>query len=106
MPEKITREVFEHLVDLAALELSEEESVYLLDQLNNQLSSIEELSLIEVEDSVLPAAHGVPYSTELSAGVRKDVIKKFPFPDDILAGAPEVEDRYFIVPGVKHEDLD
>jgi Asp-tRNA(Asn)/Glu-tRNA(Gln) amidotransferase C subunit len=38
MPEKITREVFEHLVDLAALELSEEESVYLLDQLNKQLT--------------------------------------------------------------------
>ena len=106
MPEKITKEVFDHLVDLAALELTEDEAEYLLDQLNNQLSSIKELSQIQVDDNVLPAAHGVPYTSELSAGVRKDEIKKFPFPDDILKGAPHEEDRYFIVPGVKHEDLD
>jgi len=106
MPEKISKEVFEHLVDLAAMELSEEEAEYLLGQLNNQLSSIKELSQIEVDDTVQPAAHGVPYSSELSSGVRRDEIKKFPFPDDILKGAPQIEDRYFIVPGVKHEDLD
>ncbi len=106
MPDKITKEVFDHLVDLAAMELTEEESEYLLAQLNNQLSSIEELSQIDVDDSVQAAAHGVPFSRELSAGVRKDEIKKFPFPDDILKGAPQTEERYFIVPGIKHEDLD
>lgn len=106
MPEKITKEVFDHLVNLAAMELTEEEAEYLLDQLINQLSSIKELSQITVDDSIKPAAHGVPYNSEISAGVRKDIIKKFPFPDDILKGAPQEEDRYFIVPGVQHEDLD
>lgn len=106
MPEKITKEVFEHLVNLAAMELTEDEAEYIMEQLNNQLSSIDELSQIKVEESVQPAAHGVPYSNNLSAGVREDVVNKFPNPDDILAGAPRVEDRYFIVPGVKHENLD
>jgi aspartyl/glutamyl-tRNA(Asn/Gln) amidotransferase C subunit len=88
------------------MELSDEESDYLLEQLNIQLTSIEELAQIDVNDSVKTAAHGVPYSSELSAGVRKDEVEKFPYPDDILEIAPHSEERYFIVPGVKHEDLD
>ncbi len=106
MSEMITRELFEHLVDLAALELTEDEAEYLLAQLNNQLSSIKELSQIDVDESVQPAAHGVPYSIELSSGLRKDEINKFAFSDDILGQAPEVNDGYFVVPGVKHEELD
>lgn len=106
MVEKISKEVFEHLVELAAMKLGEDEAVYLLEQLNKQLTSIEELAQIEIDDSVEPAAHGVPFSSELSGGLRPDVIGKFPSPDLILEQAPELIDRYFVVPDTNHEDLD
>ena len=44
LPEKITREMFDKLVSLAALELDEEESEYLRTELNHQLAAVKELS--------------------------------------------------------------
>lgn len=106
MTEKITKEIFDHMVELAALELDEAEAQYLRKELNNQLLAIEELSAIPLPDDIEPAAHGVPYPENLSAPIREDIHKKFADPDAILAGAPEIEDRYFIVPDIQHEDLD
>ena len=51
MPEEITREIFDHLVDLAALEMDEEEADYLRKELNNQLNAIHELEAIEFDPS-------------------------------------------------------
>jgi len=47
VPEEITREIFDYLVDLAALEMDDEEAVYLRNELNNQLDAIRELEAIE-----------------------------------------------------------
>lgn len=106
MTDQITREVFDHLVELAALELTEEEAEYLRGELNKQLTVIEELAAIPIDEGVEPAAHGVPYTPGISAGMREDKHNPFPDPAKILKGAPESEDGYFIVPDIPLEDLD
>jgi len=106
MTEKITREIFDHMVELAALELTEEEAEYLRKELNNQLVAVEELAAVPLEDEIKPAAHGVPYTPDISQGVRKDQLSPFANSEDILNGAPETDEGYFVVPEIPHEDLD
>ncbi|MFC1936567.1 Asp-tRNA(Asn)/Glu-tRNA(Gln) amidotransferase subunit GatC [Chloroflexota bacterium] len=105
MTEKITREVFDHMVALAALELSEDDAVYLLKELNSQLQAIEELAAIPLDESVELAAHGVPYTPEISSAVREDIPTPFANPEEIVAGAPETKDGFFVVPDIPTEDL-
>jgi aspartyl-tRNA(Asn)/glutamyl-tRNA(Gln) amidotransferase subunit C len=105
MAEKITREVFDKMVELAALELSDEEAEYLRRELNNQLTAVEELAAIPLGDGVLPAAHGVPYMDETSPKIREDKHDPFKNPQEILAQAPDSQDGYFVVPDIPHEDL-
>jgi aspartyl/glutamyl-tRNA(Asn/Gln) amidotransferase C subunit len=103
--EQITPEVFEHLVSLAALELSNQEGEYLRRELNNQLKAIHELNAIPLDPDLPLAAHGVPYSVEISAPPRQDLLEPFPDPDLILAQAPEVDERLIVVPDIPHTDL-
>ncbi len=105
MAEKITRQVFDKMVELAALELSDEEAEYLRRELNNQLTAVEELAAIPLSDGVFPAAHGVPYTDETSPQVREDKHDPFKNPQEILAQAPDSQDGYFVVPDIPHEDL-
>ncbi len=106
MDDKITQEIFDHMVDLAALELTDEEADYLRDQLNKQLTAVDELASIPLEEDIQPAAHGVQYTHDNSADLRNDLHDPFPYVEDILKNAPETEDRYFVVPGIPLEDLD
>ncbi len=106
MTEEMTPEVFQHMVMLAALELDATESEYLRKQLNNQLNAIHELSAIPVDDSIPTARHGVPFPREISATPRADEWDPYPNPDDILAQAPQTEDRYYVVPEIPHTNLD
>jgi aspartyl/glutamyl-tRNA(Asn/Gln) amidotransferase C subunit len=103
--DRITRELFAHLVELAALELGPEEGEYIRAQLNNQLKAIEELVRIPLDESTPPAAHGVPYTAATSAGLREDAHNPFPHPEAILKAAPKTEDGHFVVPDIRHEDL-
>ncbi len=106
MPEeKITREVFDKIVELAALEMAEEEAEYIRQQLNSQLTAISELEAVPLEEGTLPAAHGVPYTADNSAPMRQDVHKPFENTQDILDEAPEFDDGYIITPDIPHEDL-
>jgi len=61
MSEQITVEIFDHLVDLAALELSADQAEYLRRQLNNQLKAIHELETIPLDEDIPISLHGVPY---------------------------------------------
>jgi aspartyl-tRNA(Asn)/glutamyl-tRNA(Gln) amidotransferase subunit C len=106
MSDPITPEVFNHLVSLAALELDREEGEYLRRQLNNQLKAIQELVAIPLEEDLPAAAHGVPYSREVSAPPRADTWIPCPDPDAILAQAPQVDDHYIVVPEIPHTELD
>ena len=106
MPDEITPELFDKLVELAAMELDEAESEYLRQQLNNQLASVAELVAIPLDEDTPLAAHGVPYSTNTSQGVRPDTPDPYKDPEGILRQAPETEDGYFVVPDIPHEGLE
>jgi aspartyl/glutamyl-tRNA(Asn/Gln) amidotransferase C subunit len=104
--EVITREIFEHLVELAAFELEPEEAVYLRRELNQQLDAIRELDAIEVDETTPITSHGVPYTSTTSMPLRPDEERTSAKADDILAQAPEVRHRYIVVPDIPHEALE
>jgi len=97
LPEKITREMFDKLVSLAALELDEEESEYLRTELNHQLAAVKELSEIPIDEDIAPSLHGIDCQGNPP---RPDEWQPFPDPDAILGLAPETRGRYFVVPEI------
>ena len=102
----ITPQLFEQLVQLAALELSPQEAEILRQELNNQMKAIDELEAIPLDDSTPITSHGVPYTPEITPQTRSDEWIACPNPQDIIAQAPEAEDGYVIVPDIPHTDLD
>jgi aspartyl-tRNA(Asn)/glutamyl-tRNA(Gln) amidotransferase subunit C len=106
MSEEISPELFAHLVDLAALELTPDEGEYLRRQMNNQLKAIKELVSIPLDSDIGIASHGIAYSPEIAPRYRKDEWTAFPDPEMLLRQAPEVENEYIIVPEIPHKDLD
>ena len=105
MTDPITPELFQHLVQLAALELGPEESEYVRRQLNNQLKAINELAAIPLEDNLPLSLHGVRYTPDLTPPIRQDDWQPHPDPRQILAQAPELEDGYIVVPDIRHTEL-
>ncbi len=105
MSEQITPEIFNHLVELAALELTPQEAEYLRRQLNNQLTAIDDLNQVPLDPDTQIASHGVPYSQATSATLRLDEWHPHPDPAKLLAGAPETADGYIVVPEIPHQDI-
>jgi aspartyl-tRNA(Asn)/glutamyl-tRNA(Gln) amidotransferase subunit C len=105
MTETITPELFIHLVQLAALELTPEEAEYLRAELNNQLKAIHDLEAIPLAKDTPVTSHGVPYSPEITPPLRSDEWKADPAGGDIISQAPESENGYIIVPDIPHVDL-
>lgn len=105
MKERIDPELFSHLVDLAALQLTQKESDYLRAELNKQLQAIDELVAIPLEEGAAVTSHGVPYPPEIRPEIRADKSILCEEADDILAQAPKIEDRYFVVPDIPRETL-
>ena len=105
MSDEITPELFAHLVELAALELTPEEGEYLRGQLNGQLKAIRELERIPVPDDVPPAAHGVAFPPEIRPALRADETRPCVAAEKILRQAPEAEEGYFVVPEIPHTEL-
>ena len=106
MSEQITVEIFDHLVDLAALELSADQAEYLRRQLNNQLKAIHELEAIPLEGDIAATSHGVPYTVQISPALREDEWQPYPNPQGILAQAPDSSDSYIVVPDIPHTTLE
>ena len=106
MNDPITPEVFHHLVQLAALELTPEEGEYIRRQLNNQLKAIHELEAIPLDASITITSHGVPYTAQTSQPPRPDEWIPYPDVDELLAQAPQIEDRYIVVPDIPHTTLE
>lgn len=104
--DEFTVDIFNHLVQLAAIELEADEAVYLRDELNSQLKSIRALEAIEVDDMIPITSHGVPYTSAISLPLREDEIEPCEEADDILEQAPEVDDRYIVSPDIPHEELE
>ena len=105
MPDEITPELFARLVELAALELTPEESEYLRGQLNSQLKAIHELERIPIPDDVPPAAHGVAFAPDIRPALRADEARPSADAEKILKQAPETEEGYFVVPEIPHTEL-
>ena len=105
MQDEITPELFAHLVELAALELTPEESEYLRKQLNGQLKAIHELERIPVPDDVPAAAHGIAYPSPIRPALRADETRPCHDAEKILQQAPEAEEGYFVVPEIPHTEL-
>jgi aspartyl/glutamyl-tRNA(Asn/Gln) amidotransferase C subunit len=101
----ITPSIFDHLEELAALELADDEREYLRRELNSQLKAIRELEAITVDPATPITSHGVPYSPVISAAPRTDEAVTCPEADEILAQAPETDGRYIVVPDIPHTDL-
>jgi aspartyl/glutamyl-tRNA(Asn/Gln) amidotransferase C subunit len=106
MEERISREDFQRLAELASLELPEEEAEYLRKELNNQMISIEVLESIPIDAETGTAAHGLPYTDYNSASPRNDVSRQDPHRQDILDQAPELEDGFIVVPDISHQELE
>jgi len=106
MTQTISIDLFDHLVQLAALELSPQEAEYLLGQLNKQLKAINELEAIPIDAETSIASHGVPYTPQISPPIRPDTWAAYPDPGEILAQAPETDEGYIVVPEIPHTDLE
>lgn len=106
MIDEITPELFEHLVELAAFAFDPEEADYLRAELNNQLKAIQQLEAVPLQTNLPLALHGISYSRDNKPALREDVWEPCDNPDEILAQAPQVEDRYIIVPDIPHTELD
>lgn len=104
--EPITAEVFAHLVQLAALELEAHEAEYLRRELNHQLQAIRDLEAIELPAGLEITSHGVPYPDEIRPELRRDQERPSRLADAILEQAPEVEDRYLVVPDIPQTELE
>ena len=104
--QEISRETFDHLVELAALDLNKDEADYLLTELNNQISAIQELEAIDIDEDVPPAMHGVSYTPENSPPLRTDDWIECEDADAIIEQSPVMDDRYIIVPDIPHTTLE
>ena len=106
MADQISPELFDHLVELAALELTKDESEYLRRELNNQLKAIEELAAIPIPEGTPLARHGVPYEAAVRPFLRDDIAQSSRLAEAILEQAPQTDDNYIAVPEIPHEELE
>jgi len=106
MSDSISEETFNHLVDLAALELDQAEARYLLTEMNKQIKAIHELEQIPLDVATPPARHGVPYPPSICPDLRDDQVDAYSQVDALLMQVPVCEDRYIIVPDIPHTELE
>lgn len=106
MNDEITPEVFKHLVELAALDMTPEQAEYLRRELNNQLKAIHELEAIPFDKSIPPSSHGVAYTPDTSPKIRADVWIPYENPASIIGQAPQSADNYIVVPEIPHTTLE
>ncbi len=104
--ELIPRDVFEHMVDLAAFALQEDEKDYLHQQLNHQLTSIRELEAISIPADLPTTTHGVEYGKDGKPALRKDEWVPCENTTEILEQAPKLHDDYIVVPDIPTTELE
>ncbi|MBN2047782.1 MAG: hypothetical protein JW750_08080 [Anaerolineaceae bacterium] len=106
MTDQISAETFAHLVELAALELDEQQADYLLKELNAQLTSIAELAAIPIPEDTPASLHGIDYPLATSMKPREDEWVPFAGPQALLDQAPEIRDGHIVVPDIPQTDLE
>ncbi|MFH0947818.1 MAG: Asp-tRNA(Asn)/Glu-tRNA(Gln) amidotransferase subunit GatC [Elusimicrobiota bacterium] len=89
---KITIKDVEYVAKLARLSLTADEKNKFAGQLNVVLEHIDELNKLDTEN-ILPTSHAIVMKNVF----REDEMRKSNNADDIIANAPEKEDRFFKV---------
>ena len=93
---KITREMIEHVADLARLSFSEEEFEGFVSQLNEILQHVDRLNELDTSD-VPPTSHMFFTKTPM----REDKAREEASPvAELLENAPRRQERFFVVPRV------
>ncbi|HEX3037092.1 MAG TPA: Asp-tRNA(Asn)/Glu-tRNA(Gln) amidotransferase subunit GatC [Thermodesulfobacteriota bacterium] len=90
---KISKEVVQHVAQLARLEFKEEELDKFTEQLGSIFEYVEELGKLDTSN-VDPTFHVLDLSTPL----REDVVSPWLSSDEALENAPQREDDFFAVP--------
>lgn len=91
----ITDREIQHLAELARIILSEEETRRMREELNDILALAESIQEVDTE-GIEPTYHVWP----LENVFRDDRPGDSTDPDEVLSGAPEASDGYFVVPRV------
>ena len=99
MAERITRADVEHVAQLARLALSEEEIVSLSAELGKILDYAAQVSALDTSD-VPPTAHPFPVVNVFRADVARPGLPR----DEVLAAAPEAQEKRFRVPRILGEE--
>jgi aspartyl-tRNA(Asn)/glutamyl-tRNA(Gln) amidotransferase subunit C len=99
MPERITRREVEHVAQLARLALTDREVEALTHELGAILEHAADVAALDTA-GVPPTAHPLPLVNVLRADEPRPGLVR----DDVLAGAPEVEDGRFRVPRILGEE--
>jgi aspartyl/glutamyl-tRNA(Asn/Gln) amidotransferase C subunit len=102
----IPREVFDHLVDLAAFELAEDEKTYLHEQMNHQLDAIRELEAIPLPENLAITTHGVEYGKDGKSALRNDTWIACENTNEILEQAPDLQNGYIVVSDIPTTELE
>ncbi len=95
---RITRAEVDHVAALARLALDEDERERIVHDLAGILEHVEEIAALDLAD-VPPTSHPLP----LVNVTRPDVVGPTVSRDEVLASAPDVEDRRFRVPRILDE---
>jgi aspartyl-tRNA(Asn)/glutamyl-tRNA(Gln) amidotransferase subunit C len=99
MAERITRVEVEHVAQLARLALDEQEIVALTGELGAILDYAAQVAALDTAD-VPPTAHPLP----LVNVFRADEVRPGVPRDEVLAAAPEVQEKRFRVPRILGEE--
>jgi aspartyl-tRNA(Asn)/glutamyl-tRNA(Gln) amidotransferase subunit C len=99
MAERITRAEVEHVAQLARLALDEQEIVALTGELGAILDHAAEVSALDTSD-VPPTAHPLPIVNVF----RVDAVRPCLPRDEVLAAAPEAQEKRFRVPRILGEE--
>ena len=91
----LSRDVVRHIALLARLELNEQETAAITDQLDHILHYFERLSALDTAD-VEPTAHVV----EMADAFRDDVVQNPLAPEALRANAPARDGDFFKVPKI------
>jgi aspartyl-tRNA(Asn)/glutamyl-tRNA(Gln) amidotransferase subunit C len=98
MPQRariLTKKEVEHIAELAKIRLTEEEKELFRGQLDRILEYFKKIDELDLE-GVEPTTHVL----DLSNVFRDDVVRESLPPEEVLANAPEKEERYFKAPRV------
>jgi len=95
----ITRDEVAHLAHLARIDLTDAELDHLAPQLAVILDAVASVSTVAADD-IPPTSHAVPLTNVFRADEQRPCLD----PDEVLAGAPEVEEQRFRVPRILGEE--